>query len=115
MEPRIRFAQPIQPPRISTLTFCDILRMEYSDVIQGCLFGVWAIGSLVIAWYVRRRLYAYFGSVALSAPAIGYSMVGYGLLEMGGMLHALCAGIYALPFHYFFQRFRLRKRPVETS
>jgi ABC-type thiamin/hydroxymethylpyrimidine transport system permease subunit len=89
--------------------------MEYSEVIQGCLFGLWAIGSLLVAWFVPRRFYAYFGSVALSAPAIGYSMVGYGLLETGGILHALCAGIYALPFHHLFQRFRLRNRPVETS
>ena len=89
--------------------------MEYSEVIQYCLFGVWAIGSLVVAWNVRRRFYVYFGSVALSAPAIAYSMVGFGFLEMGGILHALCAGIYALPFHYFFQRLRLRKRPAETA
>jgi hypothetical protein len=88
--------------------------MEYSSTVLGILVGVWAIGSLVLAWFVRRRFYVYFGSVALSAPAIAYSMVGYGLLEMGGILHALCAGVYALPFHYFFQRIRLRRQQTET-
>ena len=83
--------------------------MKYSSTVEWFLIAVWAIGSLAIAWFVRRRLYAYLGSVGLSAPAIGYSMVGYGLLEMGGVLHGLCAGLYALPFHYLFQRFRLRR------
>jgi len=64
---------------------------------------------VVIAWFLRRRFYVYFGSVALSAPAIGYSMIGYGILEMGGIFHALCAGVYAMPFHYFFQRSRQRR------
>ncbi len=88
--------------------------MEYSSTVQWLLFGVWAVGSLVFAWFVRRRFYAYFGSVALSAPAIGYSMIGYGFLEMGGILHALCAGVYVLPFHYFFQRSRRKRLETET-
>ena len=88
--------------------------MEYSSTVEWFLVGVWAIGPLALAWFVRRRFYVYFGSVGLSAPAIAYSMVGYGLLEMGGILHALCAGVYSLPFHYFFQRFRLRKQQTET-
>jgi CHASE2 domain-containing sensor protein len=80
--------------------------MKYSDSIEFVLLGLWAIGSLLLAWFVRRRIYAYAGSVGLSVPAIAYSMVGYGLLPMGGILHALCAGIFVLPFHYFFQRSR---------
>jgi alpha-beta hydrolase superfamily lysophospholipase len=79
-------------------------RMEYSETIEITLLCLWAIGSLLCALFVHRRLYAYMSSVALSAPAIAYSMVGYGLLPMGGVLHALCAGIYVLPFHYFFHR-----------
>lgn len=83
--------------------------MEYSSTVEWVLIALWAIVSLLLAWFVRRRSYVYFGSVALSAPAIGYSMIGYGFLEMGGILHALCAGVYAMPFHYFFQRSRQRK------
>jgi CHASE2 domain-containing sensor protein len=92
----------------------SIERMEYSSTIEFVLFGLWAVGSLLLAWFVRRRLYAYLGSVGLSAPAIAYSMVGYGMLPMGGILHALLAGVYALPFHYFFQRFRLHKQKTES-
>jgi CHASE2 domain-containing sensor protein len=87
----------------------SIERMEYSSTFEFVLFGLWAVGSLLLAWFVRRRLFVYLGSVALSAPAIGYSMVGYGILPMGGILHALMAGIYSLPFHYFFHRSRKPK------
>jgi CHASE2 domain-containing sensor protein len=84
--------------------------MEYSGTVEFMLLGLWAVGSILLAWFLRRRFYAYVGSVTLSAPAIGYSMVGYGLLTMGGILHAFLAGIYALPFHYVFQRLRARKQ-----
>jgi CHASE2 domain-containing sensor protein len=83
--------------------------MEYSGAIEFLLFVVWAVGSLLLAWFVRRLFYVYFGSVALSAPMIGYSMVGYGLLPMGGIIHGFCAGIFVLPFYFLFQRFRTRK------
>ncbi len=88
--------------------------MEYSGTLEGLLFVVWALGSILLAWFVRRRFYVYSGSVALSAPAIAYSMVGYGFLEMGGVLHALAAGAYALVLHYFFQKFRLRRHKTTT-
>jgi len=87
----------------------SIKRMEYSNTFEFVLLGIWAVGSLLLAWFVRRRFFAYLGSVALSAPAIAYSMVGHGGLPMGGILHALTAGIYALLFHYFFQRSRKPK------
>lgn len=81
---------------------------------QVCLVGIWAVGSLALAWWVRRRRYAYFGAVALSVPAIAHSTVENGMLEMGGILHALCAGLYALPFHCLFQRCRQRWQHVRT-
>jgi CHASE2 domain-containing sensor protein len=79
---------------------------EYSPGIFALLAAAWGFGSLVLAWFEPRRRFVYFGSVALSAPCISYSMLGYGLLEMGGFLHAFCAGVYALPFHHLFQRIR---------
>jgi hypothetical protein len=42
-----------------------IERMEYSDTVNSALFAIWAVGSLLLAWFVRRRLFVYFGSVAL--------------------------------------------------
>ena len=87
--------------------------MEYSGTVDLLLFVLWAVASLLLAWFVRRLFYVYLGSVALSAPMIGYSMVGYGLLPMGGLIHALCAGIYVLPFYFLFQRFQKQKRESE--
>jgi hypothetical protein len=83
--------------------------MEYSGIIQVVLLSLWAVGSLVLAWFLRRRLYVYSSSVALSVPAILSAQLGHGYLEMGGVLHALAAGIYALPFHYLFWRIRTQR------
>ena len=83
--------------------------MPYSNAVQVILIGLWAAGSLVLAWRVSHRSYAYFGSVAMAVPAIAYAMLGYGLLEMGGILHALAAGLYVLPFHFLFHR---RREPI---
>jgi hypothetical protein len=80
------------------------MSIQYSGTIETGFVTIWAIGSLLLSWNIRRSLYAYLGSVALGVPAIAYSMVGYGLLPMGGIFHALIAGTFALPFHYLFQR-----------
>jgi hypothetical protein len=84
---------------------------SYSSAMLAILSVAWLFGSLVLAWFEPRRGFVYFGSVALSAPGISYSMLGYGLLIMGGFLQALCAGVYVLPFHYWFQRSRARRNP----
>ena len=84
--------------------------MKYSDIIELLLVVVWAAGSLLLAWFVRRRFQAYIYSVVLSVPMIGYSMAVDGPLEMGGIVHVLCCGVYVLPFHYFFQRYRLHRQ-----
>jgi CHASE2 domain-containing sensor protein len=84
--------------------------MNYSNLVQFVLFGLWAVGSLLLAWFVRRRFYVYFGSVALVAPAISYAMLQAGLAESGGILQALCAGVYPLGFHYYFQRYQTKRR-----
>lgn len=83
--------------------------MEYSGTVEILLVAFWATFSLVLAWFVRRRFYVYFASVVLSAPAIRYSMVAYGYLEMGGIIHALSCGLFILPFHHFFQHWRRRR------
>ena len=83
---------------------------EYSPVILALLTAGWGFGSMILAWFEPRQRFVYYGAVVLSAPCISYSMLGYGLLEMGGFLHAFCAGVYALPFHYLFQRIRVRQQ-----
>ncbi|MGA2747926.1 MAG: hypothetical protein ABSG59_04040 [Verrucomicrobiota bacterium] len=92
--------------------YCEAAR-EYSPAILALFAAVWVFGSLVLAWFEPRVRFAYLGSVALSAPGISYSMLGYGVLEMGGLLHPLCAGVIVLPIHYLFQRIRAgRKQPL---
>ena len=93
----------------------SIERMEYSGTVMFVLFGLWAIASLLLAWFVRRRFYAYCGCVAIAAPVIAYASLGPGSMESGGIVQALCAGIYVLPFHYFFQRFRSYRRQKMES
>ena len=88
-----------------TLIYRAAMR-QYSPETDALLTAVWGFGSLILAWFEPRLRMVYFGSVALSAPGISYSMLGYGFLEMGGLLHALGAGVPALAFHKMFQRFR---------
>jgi len=82
---------------------------SYVEAVTIALLIGWAIGSLLVAWFEPRLLCMYWGSVALAAPAISYSMLGHGIPEMGGLLHPLMAGIYAVPFWYLFRRIRNRR------
>ena len=84
--------------------------MTFANTTEQVLFGLWSIGSLLLAGFVRRRFYVYFGSVALSAPAIGYTMLVHGLLPAGGIFHALCSGLFALPIHYLSHLTKLDRR-----
>jgi CHASE2 domain-containing sensor protein len=95
---------------IAEALICSAAARAYSPLILALLTTAWGFGSLILAWFEPRPRIAYFGSVALSAPSISYSMLGYGPLEMGGFLHALCAGALAVPFYYMFQRIRVRRQ-----
>jgi hypothetical protein len=93
----------------SILLLGDAFRMtHYSDTILHALACFWAVGSLVLARFVQRRSYAYWASVGLAVPGLAYSMLGHGLVEMGGIVHALAAGLYVLPFHFLFRCSRER-------
>ena len=87
----------------------------YTDMTSWMLITGWAIGSLTLAWFERRLFFVYFGSVALAAPGISYSMIGYGALEMGGWFHALSAGVWVLPFYFLFRRIRARTERSEPA
>jgi len=88
----------------------------YSDSITWSLMAAWGIASIILAGYERRLRYVYWGSVVLVAPSLSYSMLGYGALEMGGFIHALIAGVYAVPFWYLFEHLRKRReRSAEPS
>jgi CHASE2 domain-containing sensor protein len=87
---------------------------EYSPWVLALLTAVWGLGSLAIAWFEPRLRFVYFGSVVLAAPSISYSMLGYGLLEMAGFIHAICAGAYAIPAYFLMQRFKVRN-PISSE
>jgi hypothetical protein len=95
--------------------FGIIEHMENSGTVDFLLFVLWAVASLLLAWFVRRLFYVYMGSVAFSAPWIGYSMVDDGPLPMGGFIHALCAGLYVLPFYFLFQGLRKRRKESQAE
>lgn len=59
---------------------------DYAERKLWLFMGGWGIGSLAMAWLERRLFFTFFGSVALSAPAISYSTLGHGGLEMGGFM-----------------------------
>ncbi|HTR42633.1 MAG TPA: hypothetical protein VMH87_13555 [Pseudomonadales bacterium] len=65
---------------------------EYSGTLDTVLFGVAIFGAIALGIFAKRAFMAFCGAAALAAPAIAYSMGGYGLLEMGGFLHALVLG-----------------------
>jgi hypothetical protein len=90
---------------------CRAASREYSSAILALLAAAWAFGSLILVSFEPRGRLVYFGAVALSAPAISYSMLGHGLLIMGGFLHALSVGVYVLAVHFWFQSFRESRRP----
>lgn len=94
---------------------CHIHPDHYAESTLWQFMGGWAIGSLLLAWFERRLFFTYFGSVALAAPAISYSMLGYGGLEMGGWLHAFAAGVWVVPFHFIFRRVRARKEKFASA
>ena len=82
---------------------------DYSETTGWLLLAGWFFGGLMLAWLEPQPLLVYLGAVALAAPVISYSMVGHGLLEMGGWLHALMAGACVMPFYLLFQRIRERR------
>jgi len=69
-----------------------------------------AIASIILAACEPRLRYVYWGSVVLAAPGISYGMLSPAPIEMGGFVHALMAGVFAVPFWYLFDYLRKRKR-----
>ena len=83
---------------------------DYVGAIDGILFGIAVIGTIFLGFTAPNRTMAFFGSVALFTPSISYSMLGYGLLEMGGFLHVISFGMLGAAAHAGAQVYRARKR-----
>jgi hypothetical protein len=87
---------------------------EYSGAVETVLFILGAMGSVVLGFAAPNPRMAYCASLALFVPAISYSMLGYGFLEMGGFLHAFACGSFGLVCFTVVRRFRNRS-PVCAS
>ena len=78
----------------------------YSASVETGLTIVAFVGAIPVGVFARRPLMAFCGGVALGAPVIGYSMIGYGLLEMGGFIHAATFGVWPVIAYELSRKFR---------
>jgi hypothetical protein len=69
-------------------------------------FGLWFFAAFLLSWFCKKAWHVYLGSAVLFIPAIAYDMYLEGPVEMGGIVHVLCAGIYPLGLFYFLRWIR---------
>jgi hypothetical protein len=89
--------------------------LDYSGSLDGGLAVVAILLSVLLGFNAPNGTMAFLGSAAASAPGISYSMIGYGLLEMGGILHALSFGGIGLACYIVVQKHQNRRRLPETA
>jgi hypothetical protein len=70
--------------------------------------GLWLVLVVFCAAIVRRALFAFLLGVLVTAAWVGYCMYYQGLLEMGGILHALFGGVYCVLASHFIHWLRSR-------
>jgi hypothetical protein len=78
---------------ISESVICHFASQEYSATVDAILTIFAVLGSIVLGIFAPGEFMAFCGASGLATPAISYSMLGYGFLEMGGLVHALAFGI----------------------
>ncbi len=83
---------------------------EYSEVLCGAMLFMAVLGAILSGAFAPRRFMAFCGAIALSAPAIAYSMLGHGDLVMGGFFHAMVFGMLGVVFFVVFHRRRNRQQ-----
>ena len=74
----------------------------------GLALALWVIFVMTSAALVRRTIFAFLLGVLFTAAVVGYCMYYQGLVEMGGILHAICGGIFELVAFQVFAFRRLR-------
>jgi len=89
--------------------------MAYTRSVLLILTVFWAVGSFLLAWFVRPLALIVFGSVALSAPAIIYAILGFGLPPTEAIIHAVVAGLYGLSIRYVMQRLRTGGQAINSK
>jgi hypothetical protein len=89
--------------------------LDYSGLREGGLTAVAILFCFLLGYNAPKSSLAFLGSAGASAPAISYSMIGYGLLEMGGILHAFSFGGIGLICYTIFQKHQNRGRVPDTG
>ena len=75
--------------------------MENHVPFVAVALALWLLFVGVSAAIVRRALFAFVLGVLFTAGFVGYCMYYQGPVEMGGIIHALCGGVYGvLAFHF---------------
>ncbi len=72
--------------------------------------AIWAIAAFALSWFCKKAWKVYWGSVILSIPVIAFSIYLEGPIEMGGIVHTLCAGIYPLGLFYLLRWIRSSRK-----
>ena len=75
-------------------------------------FYLWIVLVVFSAAVVRRVLFAFLLGILFTAAFVGCCMYYQGPVEMGGIIHALCGGLYGVLMFYFFRWLRSRSRRV---
>jgi hypothetical protein len=89
--------------------------MENHVPFIGVALGLWLVFVTVSAAVVRRALFAFLLGVLFTAAFVGYCMCYQGPVEMGGIVHALCGGVYGVLAFQFIRWLRSRSRPPAPS
>jgi len=100
---------------ILQITICLPAFAEYSNRADLVLTIIGIIGCIALGFNAPNKFMAYCGAVALGIPGISYSMVGYGLLEMGGFVHALGFGLLGLICYGLVQTCKARKHKMTPT
>lgn len=100
---------------VTQAIICRVPGLPYSGTVDNLLMLEWLIGTLFLGFNAPSQRMAFYGSVALSVPPISYSMIGYGFLEMGGMVHALCFGTVGAVINKVVHNFKSQKRPCNSG
>ena len=88
------------------MAFGDLPHVQYSSHVEIALLFAWIVASAGFAYFARSARTAYAGAAITAVPAIGYSMLGYGLLPMAGFVHVGVAGVYGWILHLILLRWR---------
>ncbi|MDB6128924.1 MAG: hypothetical protein JWM04_31 [Verrucomicrobiales bacterium] len=82
--------------------------------MEALLYIIWVVTSCLLAWRLATPSKVYAASaLAFSVPCF-YTQHVHGFLEMGGLFHIACAGVYPVGLFYIRRLFK-RRSVIRTS